>query len=159
MPLTVSAVTAGERNGAGLACGTPARFSAEVAATRTLVSRVKAKLGIAPESLAADKACGNGPLLGWLVGQSITPSVPVIHRTRQGESGMKLVRRSIAQLLRDRGVPENDFELQMGHRRLTGTTEPYAAFKPGHLANATREIETVIDGIEILAPGAAPEIS
>ena len=62
---------------------TPARFSAEVAATRTLVSRVKDKLGIAPTSLAADKAYGNGPLLGWLVGQSITPYVPVIDRTRQ----------------------------------------------------------------------------
>ena len=62
---------------------TPARFSAEVAATRTLVSRVKAKLGVAPESLAADKAYGNGPLLGWLVGQNITPYVPVIDRTRQ----------------------------------------------------------------------------
>ncbi len=34
---------------------TPARFSAEVAATRTLVARVKAKLGIAPTSLAVDK--------------------------------------------------------------------------------------------------------
>lgn len=62
---------------------TPARFSAEVAATRTLVSRVKAKLGVVPESLAADKAYGNGPLLGWLVGQNITPYVPVIDRTRQ----------------------------------------------------------------------------
>ena len=63
--------------------GTPARFSAEVAATRTLVSHAKAKLGIAPESLAADKAYGNGPLLGWLIGWGITPYVPVIDRTRQ----------------------------------------------------------------------------
>ena len=62
---------------------TPARFSAEVAATRTLVARVTDKLGIAPESLAADKAYGNGPLLGWLVRQKITPYVPVIDRTRQ----------------------------------------------------------------------------
>jgi hypothetical protein len=62
---------------------TPARFSAEVAATRTLLSRVRTKLGITPASLAADKAYGNGPLLGWLVGQNITPYVPVIDRTRQ----------------------------------------------------------------------------
>ena len=62
---------------------TPARFSAEVAATRTLVSRAKDKLDIAPASIAADKAYGNGPLLGWLVGQNITPYVPVIDRTRQ----------------------------------------------------------------------------
>ncbi len=62
---------------------TPARFAAEVATTRTLVSRVKARLRVAPESLAADKAYGNGPLLGWLVDQNITPYVPVIDRTRQ----------------------------------------------------------------------------
>lgn len=62
---------------------TPARFSAEVAATRTLITRAKAKLGIVPVQLAADKAYGNGPLLGWLIDQDITPHVPVIDRTRQ----------------------------------------------------------------------------
>ena len=34
---------------------TPARFSAEVAAARTLITRAKTKLGIAPVQLAADK--------------------------------------------------------------------------------------------------------
>lgn len=62
---------------------TPARFSAEVAAARTLITRAKAKLGIVPVQLAADKAYGNGPLLGWLIDQDITPHVPVIDRTRQ----------------------------------------------------------------------------
>ena len=62
---------------------TPARFSAEVAAARTLITRAKAKLGIAPIQLAADKAYGNGPLLGWLIDEGITPHVPVIDRTRQ----------------------------------------------------------------------------
>lgn len=37
----------------------PARFSAEAAAARTLITRAKAKLGIAPFQFAADKACGN----------------------------------------------------------------------------------------------------
>ena len=62
---------------------TPARFSAAVAAARTLITRAKAKLGIAPVQLAADKAYGNGPLLGWLIDEGITPHVPVIDRTRQ----------------------------------------------------------------------------
>ena len=62
---------------------TPARFSAEVAATRTLVSRAQAKLGIQPSSLAADKAYGSAPLLGWLIERKITPYIPVIDRTRQ----------------------------------------------------------------------------
>ena len=65
---------------------TPARFSAEVAAARTLIKRAKAKLGIAPVQLAADKAYGNGPLLGWLIDQDITPHVPVIDRTRQRDA-------------------------------------------------------------------------
>ena len=37
---------------------TPARFAAEVAATRTLVSRIETRLGIEPVSLSADKAYG-----------------------------------------------------------------------------------------------------
>lgn len=65
---------------------TPARFSAEVAAARTLITRAKAKLGIAPAQLAADKAYGNGPLLGWLIDEGITPYVPVIDRTRQRDA-------------------------------------------------------------------------
>ncbi len=62
---------------------TPARFSLEVAATRTLLTRVERTLSVTPTSLAADKAYGNGPLLGWLVDRGITPYVPVIDRTRQ----------------------------------------------------------------------------
>lgn len=71
-----------------------------------------------------------------------------------GEAGVKLVRRSIGQLLRDRGVPETEIELQLGHRRISATTDLYAAFRPEHLANATREIENIIDEIEALVPGA-----
>lgn len=71
-----------------------------------------------------------------------------------GEAGMKLIRRSVAQLLRDRGVPDPEIELQMGHRRLKGTTDLYAPFKPEHLAKVTREIEAIIDEIEKLVPGA-----
>ncbi len=62
---------------------TPARFAAEVGATRTLVARVKERLGLAPARLAADKAYGSAPLLAWLIGQGVTPYVPLIDRTRQ----------------------------------------------------------------------------
>jgi hypothetical protein len=65
---------------------TPARFSSEVAATRTLVLRAGTRLGIAPESLAADKAYGSGPLLGWLLKRNITPYIPVIDRSRQRDA-------------------------------------------------------------------------
>ncbi len=65
---------------------TPARFAAEVAATRTLVSRAGTRLGIEPASLSADKAYGSGRLLGWLIDRNITPYIPVIDRTRQREA-------------------------------------------------------------------------
>lgn len=65
---------------------TPARFAAEVAATRTLVSRIETKLGITLVSLSADKAYGSGPLLGWLVDRNITPYIPVIDRGRQRDA-------------------------------------------------------------------------
>lgn len=72
------------------------------------------------------------------------------------EAGTKLIRRSMAQLLRDpmRGVPTEQLELQLGHRRIASTTDIYASHDPAYLAAATRAIEAVIDEIEALAPGA-----
>ena len=72
----------------------------------------------------------------------------------EGEAGTKLIRRSIAQLLRDRGVPNDELELLLGHRQIKATTDIYAPFKPEYLANATREIEAIIDEIEANVPGA-----
>lgn len=72
----------------------------------------------------------------------------------QGESGMKLIRRSVAQLLRDRGVPSDELELMMGHRKLDAVTDLYAAFRPEHLANAVTALEAIIEEIESFVPGA-----
>jgi hypothetical protein len=73
-----------------------------------------------------------------------------------GEYGMKIMRRSIAQLLRDpaRGVPTEQLELQLGHRRIDSVTDLYAAFDPAYLSAATAAIEAIIDEVETLAPGA-----
>ncbi len=75
---------------------------------------------------------------------------------KDGENGQKLIRRSVAQLLRDpaRKVPTEQLELQMGHRRMDSVTDLYAAFDPAYLADCTRAIEGLIDEIETLAPGA-----
>jgi hypothetical protein len=88
---------------------------------------------------------------------------------RDREFGMKIVRRSVAQLLRDAGtkrawseewrdqsrkVPSEEIELQLGHRKLDSVTDLYAAFDPDYLANATRAIEAIIDEIEARVPGA-----
>lgn len=86
-----------------------------------------------------------------------------------GEGGMKIVRRSIAQMLRDAGtprawsdhwraperkVPTDQIELQLGHSEIDSVTDLYAAFDPDYLSQATAAIEGIIDSIEALCPGA-----
>lgn len=71
-----------------------------------------------------------------------------------GEAGMKLIRRSMAQLLREHGVPHDQVEMQLGHRRFGSVSELYAPFSPDYLANALSAIEAIIDEIESRAPGA-----
>lgn len=73
-----------------------------------------------------------------------------------GEGGMKLVRRSMAKLLRDR-LPDPQWaevEMFLGHRRFDATSDIYAPFDPNYLRNARAEIEAIIDELEALAPGA-----
>lgn len=67
---------------------------------------------------------------------------------------MKLICRSVAQLLRDRGVPSDELELMMGHRKLDAVTDLYAAFRPEHLARAVEALEGIIEEIERDVPGA-----
>lgn len=73
-----------------------------------------------------------------------------------GESGTKLIRRSMAKLLRDR-LPKADWievEMFLGHRRFGVTSDIYAPFDPNYLSAAKAEIEAIIDELETLAPGA-----
>ncbi len=62
---------------------TPARFAAEVGATKVLIERLQGQRGIVPTHLAADKAYGSAPLLDWLFKRGITPHIPVIERRNQ----------------------------------------------------------------------------
>lgn len=73
-----------------------------------------------------------------------------------GESGMKLIRRSMAKLLRDR-LPKADWpeiEMFLGHDRFDSTSDIYAPFDPHYLGAARAEIERIIDEIILLAPRA-----
>ena len=56
---------------------TPARTYDEVAATKTMIKRTAARLGLKPARLAADTAYGTGKFLGWLADAGITPHIPV----------------------------------------------------------------------------------
>lgn len=73
----------------------------------------------------------------------------------EGESGLKLIRRSMAHLARQR-LGERDWiegQIMLGHRK-TSTSDTYAPFETGYLARALEVTETIIAEIEKLAPGA-----
>lgn len=61
---------------------TPARFRQEMLAARRMLQQVD-KLGVHPETLAADKAYGSGEFLAWLLERNIQPHIPVIDRGHQ----------------------------------------------------------------------------
>jgi hypothetical protein len=62
---------------------TPARWSAEVAATKTMLRRAQEHFGLTPQTLAADAAYGSGLMLGWLMGRGIEPHIPILDHEHQ----------------------------------------------------------------------------
>ncbi|PZU73349.1 MAG: hypothetical protein DI530_17455 [Sphingomonas sp.] len=72
-----------------------------------------------------------------------------------GEGGMKLIRRSMAHLARER-LGERDWiegQIMLGHRK-TSTSDVYAPITPGYLARALEVTDQIIAEIEKLCPGA-----
>ncbi|WP_288935646.1 hypothetical protein [uncultured Sphingomonas sp.] len=72
-----------------------------------------------------------------------------------GESGMKLIRRSMAHLARQR-LGERDWvegQIMLGHRR-PSTSDTYAPFDSGYLGRALAVTDQIIEDIEKLCPGA-----
>jgi transposase len=61
----------------------PARWQAEVAATKTMLQRTKLSFGLHPQRLAADTAYGSGLMIAWLMQRGIEPHVPLLDRERQ----------------------------------------------------------------------------
>lgn len=82
---------------------------------------------------------------------------------RERETGLKLIRRSVAQLCRQRIGEERwtQGEMMLGHRKAS-TSDLYALFDPANLGVALAATEALIDEIEGLVPGAftgvAPEL-
>lgn len=75
---------------------------------------------------------------------------------RDGEAGMKLIRRSVANIVRSRLPAEAWPELEMflGHSRFDDVSDLYAPMRPDYLRRALAEIERLIDEIEQAVPGA-----
>ena len=74
---------------------------------------------------------------------------------RQGETGMKVIRRSMSTLGRKRLGEEHyvQVERMLGHRK-SSTSDVYALFEPGMLGRALNVTDGIIAEIEKLAPGA-----
>lgn len=72
------------------------------------------------------------------------------------ESGAKLIRRSMADLLRSRmrSTDWTEVEVFLGHKKFDSVSELYAPLRPDYLANARQSIEQIIDEIEAKVPGA-----
>lgn len=62
---------------------TPARTDDEVAATRTMINRTKARLGLKPRHLAADTAYGTAKFLAWVLDKAIEPHINVWDRSQR----------------------------------------------------------------------------
>jgi hypothetical protein len=75
-----------------------------------------------------------------------------------GQSGMKLIRRSVAHILRQRlrQADWGEIEIFLGHDRFDDVSDLYAPFSPDYLARALGEIDRLIAEIDALAPGAFP---
>ena len=61
----------------------PARWTAEVAATRTMIDRTATRFELRPKQLAADTAYGSGGNLAWLMERGIEPHIPILDRSSQ----------------------------------------------------------------------------
>lgn len=74
---------------------------------------------------------------------------------RDGETGMKLIRRSMATIARRRLGEEHFIQVErmLGHRK-DSTSDLYALFEPGFLGRALAVTNDIIEEIEALAPGA-----
>ena len=74
------------------------------------------------------------------------------------ESGMKLIRRSMADIIRGRllaaGRSEDELSVFLGHRKIRSVSELYAPFNPGYLNNVRAVIEEIADEIKAGCQGA-----
>lgn len=117
----------------------------------------------APRQLIPLLAATDGPFVGVeSVYQAYQKMVREIGIAEDRQSGLKLIRRSIAQLVRDR-IGEHRWrqgQIMLGHTKAS-TSDIYALSKPAHLGLALRHTEAIIDEIESAVPGAftgvAPE--
>lgn len=74
----------------------------------------------------------------------------------EGEAGSKLIRRSMAELMRAKMLVAHwgEIEVFLGHDRFDSVSGLYAPLRPDYLVHAKEAIEEVIEDLEARAPGA-----
>jgi hypothetical protein len=89
------------------------------------------------------------------VKQAIDSMLDALGLPREGETGMKLIRRSMATLARRRLGEEfwAQGEIMLGHRKAS-SSDVYALFEPGQLGRALAVTNQIIEEIERTVPGA-----
>jgi hypothetical protein len=110
-----------------------------------------------PKQMAAvlDSTAGN-----LITGTSVKSAWETMAKTLDlpgdGESGMKLIRRSVANIVRQRLPQEawGELEMFLGHDKFDDVSDLYAPFRPDYLRRALAVVESIINELEILAPGA-----
>lgn len=97
----------------------PARWTAEVAATRVMIDRTKDRFDLRPNTLAADTAYGSGGMLAWLMERGIEPHIPVLDRSGQTNG---VFTRNDFTFDRDRNlyICPGGKELRYAHKRKNG---------------------------------------
>lgn len=80
---------------------------------------------------------------------------------KEGEAGTKLIRRSMADILRRRLPQEawGEIEIFLGHDRFDDVSGLYAPFRPDYLRRALAVIDEVVAEIDAIVPGAFPQPS
>lgn len=89
-----------------------------------------------------------GPVIAW-EGKAIANPANAWRKCRaraglDGRVNLYSFRTTVARYLRKRGVPVEDIELQLGHRK-AGETGKYMGFDPAYLADACRVINELLE--------------
>jgi hypothetical protein len=99
-----------------------------------------------------------GHLVAGVAKKSFTAMALELGLPSDGQSGMKLIRRSMANIIRgrleEREKPVDQLEVFPGHRVMGSVSELQAPFSPSYLPLVKGIVEEIIDEIEALTPGA-----
>ncbi len=123
---------------------------------RRQTKKHRAIVPVAARAVPMLEACDGYLIPVESVRQSWEAMAIALNLPRDGESGMKLIRRSVANIVRSRLPQEawGELEMFMGHDNFDDITDLYAPFSPTYLRRALTVIEKLTSEIEKGCAGA-----